>query len=73
MEGERLSVVWPRLTEDERSGICRQIANVVADLGETRFQSIGSLVPEGVQDSRVGPTVEAAKVFNGRVSASFSL
>ncbi|KAF2233252.1 kinase-like protein [Viridothelium virens] len=62
IQGERLSVVWPLLTEEEKSTICWEIANVIADLGETRFQSISGLDPH----SAVGPTVEGAKVFNGR-------
>lgn len=67
IDGERLSVVWPQLTGAQRSHICGQIANVVADLGETRFNSIGSLTSGETSDPTVGPTVEAAKVFNGRV------
>ncbi|RMZ85038.1 hypothetical protein DV738_g237, partial [Chaetothyriales sp. CBS 135597] len=62
IEGQRLSVVWPRLTESQKTTIIEEIANVVADLGETRFQVIGGFVNE----SPTGPTIEAAKVFNGR-------
>lgn len=63
IDGQRLSVIWPQLTEEQKSGICREIANVIADLGETRFQFIGGLT----LDSFAGPTIEAAKIFNGRV------
>ena len=63
IEGQRLSLAWPQLTGDEKTHISEQIANVIADLGETRFQSIGSLT----LGSKMGPTVEAAKIFNGRV------
>ncbi|KAK6204047.1 hypothetical protein LQW54_008508 [Pestalotiopsis sp. IQ-011] len=66
IEGQRLSVAWPRLTEEQKACICRQIANMVADLGETRFTSIGSLTPGTTPTPTLGPTVEAAKVFNGR-------
>lgn len=44
---------------------------MVVDLGETRFQSIGSLTTSTALDPAIGPTVEAAKVFNGRVSAVY--
>lgn len=63
IEGQRLSVVWPQLTEEQKGNISWEIANVIADLGETRFQSIGGLA----LDSPAGPTIEAAKIFNGRV------
>jgi len=68
IEGQRLSVVWPELTEEQKSSIIREIANVLADLGETRFQSIGGLA----LDSPAGPTIEAAKIFNGRVRMATS-
>ncbi|RMD44165.1 hypothetical protein DV735_g957, partial [Chaetothyriales sp. CBS 134920] len=42
-----------------KTNIIRQIANVVADLGETRFRAIGGFVI----DSPAGPTIKAAKVF----------
>ncbi|KAI0151172.1 kinase-like domain-containing protein [Pestalotiopsis sp. NC0098] len=66
IEGQRLSVAWPRLTEEQKARICRQIANMVANLGETRFTSIGSLTPGTAPTPALGPTVEAAKLFNGR-------
>ncbi|KAK5460847.1 hypothetical protein LTS15_002910 [Exophiala xenobiotica] len=62
MDGQRLSVLWPQLTEDQKTTIIREIANVVADLGETRFPKISGFT----HDSHAGPTIEAAKVFNGR-------
>ena len=68
IEGQRLSVVWPELTEEQKSNIIREIANVLADLGETRFQSIGGLA----LDSPAGPTIEAAKIFDGRVRMATS-
>jgi aminoglycoside phosphotransferase (APT) family kinase protein len=62
MDGRRLSVLWPQLTEKQKTTIIEEIANIVADLGETRFQAIGGFT----HDSHAGPTIEAAKVFNGR-------
>lgn len=41
IEGERLSVVWPQLTEDQKANISWNIANVAATLGETRSDFIG--------------------------------
>jgi hypothetical protein len=60
--------VWPKLTEDQKASITCSIANVVARLGETRFDFIGGLDP----DAHAGPTIEAGKIFNGRVSLWFS-
>jgi hypothetical protein len=60
---QRLSVAWPELTEAQKTTVSREIASVVADLGETRFHSIGGLA----LDSPAGPTIEAAKLFHGRV------
>jgi hypothetical protein len=44
------------------------VANVVAKLGETRFDFIGGLDPDAI----AGPTIEAGKIFNGRVSEYFN-
>lgn len=63
IEGQRLSVVWPQLNEQEKSNIISEIANVIADLGETRFHFIGGLAPDG----QAGPTIESGKTFYGRV------
>ncbi|RJE20393.1 Phosphotransferase enzyme family [Aspergillus sclerotialis] len=62
IDGQRLSVVWSQLAEDQKATITWSIANVVAKLGETRFDFIGGLDP----DSQAGPTIEAGKIFNGR-------
>ena len=67
IDGQRLSVLWPVLTENQKTSIIQEIANVVADLGETRFQAISGFT----HDSHAGPTIEAAKVFNGRVCLPF--
>ena len=64
--GQRLSVAWPLLTEAEKTSIVREIAGVTAALGETRFRAIGGFT----SDLQPGPTIEAAKLFNGRVRAS---
>lgn len=64
IEGQRLSVVWPQLNEQEKFNIIREIASVIADLGETRFQCIGGVS----KDSPAGPSVESVNVFNGWVS-----
>ncbi len=63
IEGQRLSIVWPQLSESQKTTIVREIANMLADLGETRFYMIGGLT----LGATAGPTIEAAKVFNGRV------
>ncbi|KAK2809434.1 hypothetical protein FQN50_003893 [Emmonsiellopsis sp. PD_5] len=62
IDGHRLSSVWPQLTEDQKASITRSIANVVARLGETRFDFIGGLDP----DAPAGPTIEGGKVFCGK-------
>lgn len=63
IDGQRLSVAWSQLAEEQKATITWSIANVVARLGETRFDFIGGLDP----DSQAGPTIEAGKIFNGRV------
>ena len=65
IEGQPLNAVWPQLTENEKATITWEIANVLVDLGETRFHVIGGLALDAI----AGPTIEAAKVFHGRVSA----
>ncbi|KIW10348.1 hypothetical protein PV08_11310 [Exophiala spinifera] len=64
IDGQRLSVLWPQLTENQKTAIIQEIANVIADLGETRFPKISGFT----HDSHAGPTIEAAKVFNGRAN-----
>ncbi|PGH14802.1 hypothetical protein AJ79_02818 [Helicocarpus griseus UAMH5409] len=64
--GQRLSVAWPDLTEEQKSSISREIANVVASLGETRFDFIGGLTLDDGGRVGPGPTIEAGKIFNGR-------
>ena len=61
--GQPLNVVWPQLSENQKVTIIREIANVLADLGETRFHVIDGLA----LDALAGPTIEAAKALNGRV------
>lgn len=64
IEGQKLSMVWPDLTEEQKTVISREIASVIVDLGETRFDcGIGGLAI----NAPAGPTIEAAKIFNGRV------
>lgn len=64
IEGQKLNVVWPDLTEEQKTVISRKIAGVIVDLGETRFNcEIGGLAI----NAPAGPTIEAAKMFNGRV------
>ncbi|KAK2777036.1 hypothetical protein FQN53_002428 [Emmonsiellopsis sp. PD_33] len=62
IDGQRLSSVWPQLTEDQKTSVTQSIADVVARLGETRFDFIGGLDP----DTRMGPTIEGGKVFCGK-------
>ncbi|OJJ87362.1 phosphotransferase family protein [Aspergillus glaucus CBS 516.65] len=63
IKGQKLSVVWPDLTEEQKTVISREIASVIVDLGETRFDcGIGGLAI----NAPAGPTIEAAKIFNGR-------
>ena len=62
IEGKMLDVAWPELLEDQKCCIVREIANVVADLGETRFESIGGLR----EDFNAGPIIEAGKLLMNR-------
>ena len=70
IDGECLSTLWKSYDESTKSAIASQIAEIIVTLGETTFDSIGSLM----LDHTLGPTVEGIKLFKGRVSstASFS-
>ena len=62
IEGENLTEIRLDLTEEQKESILLEIANVSLILGETRFDYIGGFTA----DAGPGPTIEAAKVFNGR-------
>lgn len=67
IEGQKLNLVWLDLTEEQKKVISREIASVIVDLGETRFDcGIGGLAI----DASAGPTIEAAKIFNGRYAST---
>ena len=67
IEGRPLSRVWLELSDEQKATLYEEIANIVADLAETRFKTIGSFGADG----KIGPTVEGVKIFSGRVSAKF--
>ncbi|KAI9717594.1 MAG: hypothetical protein M1828_007155 [Chrysothrix sp. TS-e1954] len=62
IDGQRLATAWPNLPEEGKATVIQEIAHVIADLGETRFNAIGGLS----LDLEAGPTIEAGKEFNGR-------
>lgn len=63
VSGEPLSSAWSSFTEPEKWDLARSIADVILDLGEITFDRIGGLT----LGYKIGPTVEGAKLFKGRV------
>lgn len=63
INGEPLSSVWNSFTEPEKWELARSIADIILDLGEITFDCIGGLT----LGYNLGPTVEGAKLFKGRV------
>ena len=62
IEGIPLSEAWKSYSELEKNEVAHKIAEVVVQLGEIRFDAIGSMQPNGT----LGPTVEGVKLFRGR-------
>ncbi|KAG2124172.1 kinase-like domain-containing protein [Suillus clintonianus] len=63
IDGEPLSTIWNRYTETEKHSVALTIAEIIVDMGETRFSAIGGFVSG---TSTLGPTVEGSKIFKGR-------
>lgn len=66
IDGNPLSSSWNGYTEDEKRQVAQQIANIIVNMGEIRFDQIGSFT--GDAGALLGPTVEGSKLFKGRVS-----
>jgi len=66
IDGETLSSLWNHYTEDDKQQVALKIANIIVDMGELRFDGIGSFT--GDADHLLGPTVEGSKIFKGRAS-----
>lgn len=62
IEGELLSSVWGRYTEEEKEAVAVKLAKIVAEMMEIRFDGIGGILPDG----KLGPTVEGSKILKGR-------
>jgi hypothetical protein len=73
IDGEPLSAIWDRYTQTETGLVALKIAEIVVDMAEMRFSSIGGFAScvggfaSGTR-STLGPTVEGSKLFKGRVS-----
>ena len=63
VNGDPLSSVWKTFTEPEEWDLARSIADIILDLGEITFDHIGGLT----LGYEIGPTVEGAKLYKGRV------
>jgi hypothetical protein len=66
IDGNPLSSSWNGYTEDEKRQVAQQIADIIVNMGEIRFDQIGSFT--GDAGALLGPTVEGSKFFKGRVS-----
>ena len=69
MDGELLSSIWNRYTQMEKRSVALKIAEMIVDMGETRFSGIGGFT--SCASHTLGPTVEGSKLFKGRVSLRF--
>ena len=65
IDGNPLSSSWNGYTEDEKRQVAQQIADIIVNMGEIRFDQIGSFT--GDAGALLGPTVEGSKLFKGRV------
>lgn len=63
VKGEPLSSIWTTYTEAQKWVVARSIADIIIDLADITFDRIGGLTLE----HKMGPTVEVAKIYNGRV------
>jgi hypothetical protein len=67
IDGNPLSSSWSGYTEDEKRQVAQQIAEIIVNMGEIRFDQIGGF-STGDAGALLGPTVEGSKLFKGRVS-----
>jgi hypothetical protein len=67
IDGEPLSTIWNRYTQTEKGLVALKIAEIVVDMAEMRFSSIGGFA-SCIGNFASGPTVEGSKLFKGRVS-----
>lgn len=68
MPGVKLSEIWIDLTMDHRLAVLEQIAQVVAQLADLRFDSIGSLTSGG----KVGPLLNISREMREELQGPFS-
>ena len=61
--GKPLSDAWKELSEDQKEALAKEVAKLVVNLSETRFDKIGGMSPA----LESAPTVEGSKLFKGRV------
>jgi hypothetical protein len=66
IDGEPLSTMWNRYTQMEKGLVGLKIAEIIVEMAEMRFSSIGGFA-SGTRCT-LGPTVEGNKLFKGRVS-----
>ena len=67
VDGEVLSSLWNRYNEEEKRFVAHQLADIIIQMGEIRFDGIGSFT--GDPGGSLGPTVEGSKIFKGRASS----
>ena len=67
IDGEPLSTIWNRYTQTEKGLVALKIAEIVVDMAEMHFSSIGGFA-NCIGSFASGPTMEGSKLFKGRVS-----
>ncbi|KAG8529742.1 uncharacterized protein KY384_005223 [Bacidia gigantensis] len=62
IDGQPLGSAYKDCTADQQETLCTEIANIIVQMAELRFDKIGGLLPS----HELGPTVEGVKLFKGR-------
>ena len=63
VDGRPMSDEWKELDEIQKKTLAKEVATLVVQMAEAKFDQIGGISPQ----LEPSPTVEGAKFFKGRV------
>ena len=63
VNGRPMSDEWKHLDEIQKESLAKEVATLVVQMAEAKFDQIGGINPQ----LEPSPTVEGAKFFKGRV------
>lgn len=63
VDGRPMSDEWKQLDEIQKESLTKEVATLVVQMAEAKFDQIGGISPQ----LELSPTVEGAKYFKGRV------